>query len=154
MRVSKLNIMSLVLFCSLLLPVDLYALGESNSGQFPEYTREGGRNLVNEWTEGGGARLHWRAVSKPLQVRLVGLTFQDPAAVPKLCTDCPDTKRPPRKYSSKKAKRLGKKKKASHRRARRERTPRRSPGAASRPGNTPLRSVPMEPVHTFQDRLQ
>ena len=67
---------------------------EYANNHVPAYTQDGAPNLVYHWIEGGGARLYWRSVPYPKQVRLMGSQFRDPADVPILKM----YERPPKKY--------------------------------------------------------
>ena len=135
--------------------------------QFPAYSN-GRRNLTNDWTEGGGARLQWNVPITPRQVRLAGMSFADPAAVPLLCTDCPDVKKPVRRYKKRKAKRPRQKqaqvastKKRQNEKAKpkenlKERA-KEKPVTQARTKQTDKQSLPrvsMQPAGSIKERLQ
>ncbi|MBQ7739154.1 MAG: hypothetical protein IJT59_05835 [Desulfovibrionaceae bacterium] len=86
-------------------PISGLAQGLANN-QIPPTTPQGGPNLNYHWIEGGGARLHYRAVTYPHQTRLMGTNFQDPAAVPYLvdqpCNPCDQKRTYKRKVYKKK----------------------------------------------------
>ena len=61
-------------------------------------TPAGQTNLTRIWTDKGGARLYWNTLVDPLQIRMAGARFDDPAAVPELRLTPPEIKPVPRRY--------------------------------------------------------
>lgn len=47
---------------------------------------DGAVNLDDVWTEHGGARMYWNSTRYPIQLKLAGQTWVDPALVPELFT--------------------------------------------------------------------
>lgn len=47
---------------------------------------DGAINLDDVWTEHGGARMYWNSTRYPIQLKLAGQTWVDPALVPELFT--------------------------------------------------------------------
>ncbi|MFC4678244.1 hypothetical protein [Desulfovibrio legallii] len=64
----------------------------------PARTPAGQTNLTRIWTDKGGARLYWNTLVDPLQIRMAGARFDDPAAVPELRLTPPEIKPVPRRY--------------------------------------------------------
>ena len=56
---------------------------KGQADQVPPYA-DNGPNIVWHWIEDGGARLYWNTLLTPLQIRLAGASFRDPADVPPL----------------------------------------------------------------------
>ncbi len=74
-----------ILIACVALPFPSLAYDEYNGEKVPPYTRNGGSvNLVHEWVVHHGARLYWRSTQIPIQLRLAGREFKDPADVPLL----------------------------------------------------------------------
>ncbi len=63
------------------------------ASQFPVVTRDGGTNITHIWLHKGGGRLYWNTLVYPLQIRLEGAHFVDPASVPELVVTPPPRKR-------------------------------------------------------------
>lgn len=100
--------MRLVISCLLCMffciPCVSHAYDAYNGEKIPPLTRDEGRvNLTHEWVVHHGARTYWRSVQAPLQVKLSGMEFKDPADI---CLDvndlCKDKKKY-RRYTKKKA---------------------------------------------------
>lgn len=137
----------LLLAVFLLWPVAGLAQGLANN-QVPPTTPYGAPNLNYHWIEGGGARLHYKAVTYPKQVRLAGLSYQDPAAVPYLkdepCNPCGKRKYTgKRKAYKKKAKVTKRKKKVT----RKKLTPKKQPNSSAKLGPVaPKEAAPTVPM--------
>ncbi|MBO4300599.1 MAG: hypothetical protein J5861_03255 [Desulfovibrio sp.] len=71
--------------CALMFYADT-AIAETGS-QIPATTRDGKTNLTHVWLHKGGGRLYWKTLTHPLQIRLEGAQFVDPASVPVLSTN-------------------------------------------------------------------
>ncbi len=50
----------------------------------PEYLPNGATNLIDVWTEDGGARLYWNTIIIPQELKMAGSYWIDPALVPQL----------------------------------------------------------------------
>lgn len=62
----------------------------------PEYLPDGASNLDSVWTQDGGARLYWNAQTRPIQLKMNGMSWIDPASVPELLLQQPA--KPKRRY--------------------------------------------------------
>ena len=75
----------ILLIACVALPNTSLANESYNGEKVPPYTRVGGSvNLVYEWVVHHGARLYWRSTQIPIQLRLAGREFKDPADMPRL----------------------------------------------------------------------
>lgn len=76
--------------------------------RLPAFLPNGVANLEEIWTEEGGARPYWNSVRRPIQLRMGGATWVDPALVPDLFTPVKKAA-PVRKRTRKRATHLRKK---------------------------------------------
>ena len=79
----------------------------AETSQIPPTTRDGQTNLTYHWLHHGGGRLYWKALTHPLQIRLNGARFVDPASVPLLLTK--NTQDGKRRVSTRRSTRYGQK---------------------------------------------
>lgn len=72
-------------------------LAGASQTSLPAFLPGGAANLEEIWTEEGGARPYWNSVRRPIQLRMNGATWVDPALVPDLLTPAKKAS-PPRRW--------------------------------------------------------